>query len=401
MYRLAQGYDNFILQLLKDFPGEEAALRHYVDKIREVCGKFPLYNLRTGDYAEKEDVLNIDTRGYLCSITNNEKLRQVLAGNNMLYAGVADKTPFYIHALITNSYIESSWKCVDGGSQIAKLLSKRISALGGVIHRNTRVTKIVGSEDKITHIVLENGNTVKGKYFISNLHPSQTMEITESDMLRSAYRSRLQNLDNSIGTFLMNVVLKKDSFPYLNYNYYHHETESVWEGIDYTNDNWPLTYALFVNASSKNEQYADSLTLMTYMRHEDVAKWKDTFNTDTYNESRGTDYEAFKNEKAERLLDIVEKKFPNIRGCIKSYYVATPLSYRDYQGTADGSMYGVAKDYRNSFKTFIAPHTRIPNLFLTGQNLNIHGILGVAMSALITCGEFVEMEQLLDEICNA
>lgn len=396
-YPLAQGYDNFIQQLLIDFPGEENALRLYCNKIKEVCGKFPLYNLRTGDYNEKKDVLNIDTSELICSVTNNKKLQQVLAGNNMLYAGIAGKTPFYIHALITDSYIESSWKCIDGGSQIAKLLSKRISAHKGVIHCNTRVTCIAG-KGKITHIVLENGQKVTGKFFISNLHPSLTMSITESDMLRNVYRSRLQNLDNTIGTFLMNIVLKEDSFPYLNYNYYHHETENVWKGINYTHENWPLTYALFVNASSKHRQYADTLTIMTYMRYRDVEKWKDTFNTDTHNEDRGSDYTAFKKEKAECLLDIVEKKFPHIRECINAYYVATPLSYRDYQGTADGSMYGISKDYRNPFKTFIAPRTRVPNLYLTGQNLNIHGILGVTMSALITCGEFVDMEELLKEI---
>ena len=227
------------------------------------------------------------------------------------------------------------------------------------------------------------------------------MEITDSEVLRNAYRSRMQNLDNTIGTFLLNIVLKKDTFPYLNYNYYHHETGDAWEGINYNNENWPLTYALFANAASKHEEYTDSLTIMTYMRYEDVAKWKDTFNTDTHSTSRGADYEAFKNEKAERLLDVVEKRFAGIRSCIQSYYVATPLSYRDYQGSADGSMYGIEKDHRNSFKTFIAPRTRLPNLLLTGQNLNLHGILGVTISALITCGELLDIEALLEKINKA
>ncbi len=396
-YKLAQGYDNFIKQLLVDFPDEEEALDKYCDKVKEVCTKFPLYNLRTGDYTEKEDVLHIDTSTYLSSITANKRLQQVLAGNNLLYAGVADKTPFYIHALTTNSFIESAWKCVDGGSQIAKLLGRKIHSLGGEIHRNAKVTRLAGS-NAIEYILLEDGRKVTAKHFISNLHPAQTMEMTESGLLRNVYRTRLQNIENTVGTFLLNIVLKKDTFPYLNYNYYHHETDNAWDGVNYTNDNWPLTYALFANAISKSEQYTDSLTIMTYMRYEDVAKWKDTFNTDSQPHGRGDDYEAFKKEKAERLLDIVEKRFPNIRFCIRSYYVATPLSYRDYQGSADGSMYGILKDYRNSFNTFIAPCTRVPNLFLTGQNLNLHGILGVTISALITCGEIIDIGALMKSL---
>lgn len=400
-YKLAQGYDNFKAQLLADFPDEEKALDDYCNKIKEVCAKFPLYNLRTGDYTEKEEVLHIDTATFISELTADKKLQQVLAGNSLLYAGEAHKTPFYIHALITNSFIESAWKCVDGGSQIAKLLGRSITGHGGKIYRNTKVTRLAGSHDKIEYLELEDGRRITAGHFISNLHPAQTVQMTDSSQLRNAYRSRIEGLENTTGTFLVNIVLKKDCFPYLNYNYYHHETENAWQGVEYTSENWPLTYALFANATSKSEQHTDSLTIMTYMRYDDVAKWKDTFNTDSQPNTRGEDYEAFKKEKAELLLNVVEKKFPNLRECMLSYYVATPLSYRDYQGTADGSMYGIAKDYRNSFNTFISPRTRIPNLFLTGQNLNLHGILGVTISALITCGELIDIGELLEKINSA
>lgn len=125
-YIYAQGYDNFIGSLVADFPADEHAIRQYCDKIKEVCSRFPLYNLRSGGgYDEKASVLEIDTKAYIDSITNNAKLQAVLAGNNALYAGQAGKTPFYVHALILNSYIESSYKCVDGGSQISKILAKK------------------------------------------------------------------------------------------------------------------------------------------------------------------------------------------------------------------------------------------------------------------------------------
>src|SRR6218665_722907 len=45
-YKHAQGYENFIQTLLKQFPDEEKALRTYCDTIKDVCSKFPLYNLR-------------------------------------------------------------------------------------------------------------------------------------------------------------------------------------------------------------------------------------------------------------------------------------------------------------------------------------------------------------------
>ena len=198
-YVFAQGYENFIQRLLVDFPNEEKALRLYCDKIQEVCSRFPLYNLREGgNFAEKAEVMEIDTQGFIESITNDTKLQAVLAGNNMLYAGQPGKTPFYVHAMILNSYIESSWKCIDGGSQIGHLIAKNIRGRGGVIRRHCEVNKIVVEDGKVSHVITGDGNRVYGKYFISNIHPVKTLEMTDTSLIKAAFRNRLKSLENSI-----------------------------------------------------------------------------------------------------------------------------------------------------------------------------------------------------------
>ena len=101
------------------------------------------------------------------------------------------------------------------------------------------------------------------------------------------------------------------------------------------------------------------------------------------------------------LLDSVEKKFPGLRDCIKSYYTATPLSYRDYIGNDDGSLYGIVKDFKDPLRTFISPRTKLPNLYFTGQNLNLHGILGSAMSGVVTCCAFMGNDSIIEKIRNA
>jgi all-trans-retinol 13,14-reductase len=402
VYNIAQGYDNFINQMLVHFPDEEKALRVYCDKIKEICAKFPLYNLTSSNNLnEKSDILEIDTKAYIESITDNPKLQQILAANNALYAGQADKTPLYVHALILNSYIESSWKCVDGGSQIAKLLSKNIKDNGGKIIRNTEVTQIVEEGGLATHVVLKNGEKMYAKYFISNMHPVKTLEITDTPLIKNAYRNRLKSLENSVSAFTLNIVFKKDSFKYLKSNYYCGRDGYVWTTADHTEENWPLGYAIFCGASSRSEEYAEGLTVLAYMKYEEVAAWKDTFNTDTHENDRGETYNHFKKRKAEILLDAVERKFPGLRDCIKTYYTATPLSYRDYMGNEDGSLYGIVKDYKHTLKTFISPRTKLPNLFLTGQNLNLHGILGASMSGIVTCCAMLGNDSIITKIRNA
>lgn len=401
-YVFAQGYENFIQRLLKDFPAEEKALRAYCDKIKEVCSKFPLYNLRSGgNVNEKTTVLEIDTKAFIESITDNKKLQAVLVGNNMLYVLQGNKTPFYVHAMILNSYIESSWKCIDGGGAISKYMVQNIRQHGGDIRRNAEVKKIVVEDGKARCVELADGSKWYAGRFISNMHPVRTLEMTETHLIKPAYRSRVKELENTVSSFIVNIVFKKDAFLYHKNNYYYHKEGHVWTSAEHTGENWPLAYSLFFSASSKTDKYAESMTILAYMRFEEVQQWAGTVNTVSNESDRGQDYEAFKKQKAEKLISLVTEKFPGLRDAIKSYYTATPLSYRDYIGNEDGSMYGISKDYRNPLKTFISPRTKIPNLYLTGQNLNLHGVLGATMSGLVTCIALMENDDIIEKIRNA
>ena len=158
--------------------------------------------------------------------------------------------------------------------------------------------------------------------------------------------------------------MKPESFPYLNTNYYHYKRLDVWDGIHYKPEEWPDGYALFCPASSKSEKYADGLSAMMYMEINEFEPWINTYNTiPKAQKDRGAGYEDFKIEKAERMIDLLEQKFPDIRSCIQSYSTSSPLSYRDYIGTKDGTIYGIIKDYKDPIKTFISPKTKIPNLW--------------------------------------
>jgi len=398
-YPHGMGYENFVKGLAAIFPEEKENLQRYCQTVQDICKLFPIYNLSAD---KKELVVNkyfeISAKDFIASFTQNEKLRQVLGGSNLLYAGVADRSPAYMHALVVNSYIESSWRCINGGSQIALALVKKIKESGGVVHKYAEAKQFLFDDDKLVGVQLASGQKMFGDHFISNLHPTATLDIVGPGRLRKAYESRMSELENTTSIFSIHAVLKPDSFPYLNRNFYWHRTADSWSSIDYKPETWPESYMLLTPAQTKSAQYADSVTIMAYMHFKEVAQWRDTFNTVTYEDDRHEAYQAFKREKAEQMLDVVEKRFPNIRQHIQTYYTSTPLSYRDYINTPDGSAYGVLRDKNHPLKAYISPRTKIKNLYLTGQNLNMHGVLGVTVGAIITCSQFLDPEQLINEI---
>ena len=403
-YDYAQGYDCFKKKLIEYFPDEAEAIKAYCEKIKEVCAKFPLYNLRIAgeNYQLDEDLLNLNAHDYIASVTSNQRLQNVLAGTNLLYAGVKQTTPFFVHALIINSYLTGAYKFVDGGSQIAILMSRAIRNFGGEIHKHKKVTGAnYNKNGEITEVLLEDGTAVRGKQFISNAHPAVTIDIFGEDRFLNVYKNRIRGLENSISTFLVHISFHENTFKYLNHNIYQHHNEDVWSGVEYDEETWPQTYFICTPYISKNGDYADSMSIMTYMKSSETDRWSHTLKTVSEPGNRGIGYNEFKKIKEEQVLKRIEEVFPGITPKIKSVHSASPLTFRDYIGNKDGSLYGVLKNSKSPTRTQINTKTRIPNLHLTGQNISMHGILGVTVSAFVTCFSFVDKNKLIQKVINA
>ena len=148
--------------------------------------------------------------------------------------------------------------------------------------------------------------------------------------------------------------------------------------------------------SKHHPEFAESLTAISYMDFEEVKEWENTFNTIANQQEREELYEKFKLKKAKKIIQALEKKIPNLRTSIKNVYTSSPLSYRDYIGSFEGNMYGYIKSSENPLKTMVSPRTKIDNLFLIGQSVNMHGILGCTIGAFNTCAEILGKE-LIDK----
>lgn len=398
----SSSWNEFEKTLIADFPNEEIAILKYSQTIQEIVKTFPLDQLEFSEFDHTDDsILALSAKQFIEQLTKNQKLRAVLAGSNLLYAGSAEKCPLYIHALVTHGYVLSAYRCVDGGSQIARELAKSIHEKGGEVFRRKHVTAFELLDGKLSSVTTSDGSTFHGKNFISNIQPKALLNLIGKQHFKPSYFNRLLRIPNTLSSFSVHIVCKPKTFPFINQNVYHHTTENVWTKPDYSEAEWPLSFMLCTPATSKSKNWAEGISIMTYMRFEEVEKWKDSHNTIVNPSGRGETYEEFKVRKSEQLIAAVEKRFPEIRNCIQSVHASTPLTFRDYIGNDDGNMYGTEKDYRKGLTNFISPKTKIPNLWLTGQYLNLHGIFGVTISSVVTCSQFLDKKKLLERIKQA
>lgn len=396
-YPHSQGYENFVDQLSKIFPDERENLTKYIQEIQSICNEFPRYNL-VGKGKYNDDILYINAQEFIESVTPNKKLQAVLSGSNFLYAGVANKTPLYVHALTVNSYIQSSYKCVNGGSQISRLIIKELRKYGAEVYKHSEVNEFVFDDENVLKSVkTKTGKEFFAKKFISNIEIRTTLDLVGQERYKKSFTKRIYDLEPISSCFSVYIVLKPNTFKHFNYNYYHYKSEDiVWEKSLPENVKWPECYMLSSCSSNQNPEFSESLTAITYMDYDEVKEWESSFNTVAEHHERGQEYEDFKQKKAEQFINEIEKKFPDLRSHIETVYTSSPLSYRDYIGGYKGNMYGYVKDSSNPLKTIISPKTKISNLFLTGQSINMHGILGVTIGAFVTCSEILGKE-LIDE----
>ena len=394
-FRFANGYERFVDTLAQQFPDNVSDIRNYISRVREIADASPLYNLRkiSNNIFIEADYIKTSINDFIASATSNPKLQNVLAGNLPLYAGVKDKTPTYVHALIHNFYIQSAFRIVGGSDAIAKSLANSIEKFGGKVRTNAEVDKILCNDTHATAVRLASGEVVEADYFVSNVHPQAFLGKIDSHIIRKAYRERISKLENTISNFTVYIKFKENATSYLNYNYYFYEQPDVWKSNCYDIARWPQSYLFMHQCHQKNPVYAQSAELIGYMRFDEVRRWEGTKVG-----QRGQEYHDFKQQKAEKLLASLERSFPGIRGCIESYYTSSPLTYQDYTATHEGSMYGIIRDKNFPSQTYISQRTKIPNLFMTGQNINSHGILGVTIGGVITCAEFLGINKVIQEI---
>lgn len=394
-YRFAKGRERFISQMAEYFPHQRENLERYYSLIEEIAGASPLHSLRLAD-ADRMVSPEYQLRSIgdvLDEIITDRKLADVLCGTLPLYAGRRDATPFSMHAFIMDFYNQSAYRVAGGSDGIANALAESIRRRGGKIITGAKVIKVNFADGKAVAARLADGREIPCDIIISDAHPQITMNWLDTSLIRAATRRRVNAIPQTPGGFSLYLKFREDSVPYLNYNYYRFLGDSPWGCETYTEDTWPCGYLYMHMCHAPHPRFAHSAVVLSYMNFDDVRPWADT----TVG-CRGEEYLEFKRLKAEKLLDQLYRDFPSLHGCIESYSTSTPLTYRDYTGTVEGGMYGVARDVNTGSASRITARTRVPNLFQTGQNINSHGILGVLVGAIVTCSELIPAKTIYQQL---
>lgn len=396
-YIIGKGRDGFVSSLAKQFPKEKENLEQYVDAIMAISDKVDLFNLRPSQgqmsfFTGSDDFL-MAADAFISKYISDERLRSVLAYMNPLYGGIAHETPAYIHAIISTLYIKGASRFVGGSGQFANLLANVVKQNGGDVFANDGVEWIEVNDRKVDYIRTKSGKQLAADYYISDVHPCTLLKLMDEKAFTKSYRERLEIIPNTHSAFSLYIKLKPNVFPYINHSeYYMTKYADVWN-FSRTDRPWPLGFLMMTPPNEDQGEYATKILVTAPMPFQMVKKWENT----TVGH-RGAEYEKWKEERANELLAQMDEMYPGFSNNIEAMNTSSPLTIRDFYGVKEGSICGFAKNCQNIALSQVPVVTKVHNLFLTGQNNNLHGFCGVPLTAINTCEAILGINYIINKI---
>ena len=160
-FRVPIGQEAFRERLYQYFPREKVAIDQFFADMNRLVSQFPLYNLenqpeRSGLFSESEPLAS-----YLDHLNCSRELKGILSANNPLYGIPPSKCPLNTHFLVTDSFLNSSWRVDEYATPLADAFSQSFLAQGGEIRCNALVTRISASGGRAEGLVLDHAESFR------------------------------------------------------------------------------------------------------------------------------------------------------------------------------------------------------------------------------------------------
>lgn len=420
VYDFKKGSDNFIGMLMERFPGEEQAIDRYVELVRRSSGlgkNFfkertlpPLLAKIIGPFWRNKylELSDRTTKEVLDELTDNAELKAVLSAQYGDYGLPPAEGSFAIQAVVNKHYWNGGSFPVGGCERIAETIAPVIEKAGGQIAVRAGVEEILVKDGKAYGVRMEDGSTLEAPIIVSNAGYLNTMARLLSPQVQREIGFKLEDAPKpSVSHVCLYIGLKGDlremGIGSTNYWVYAHNDHdrSVKEYLADPSKPFPITYISF--PSLKDPEWParypgkSTIEMITLAPYEWFAQWEGT-----RWHHRGEDYEAFKEQFAQRLLGELYRQFPQLEGRIDYYELSTPLSTAHFVNYKDGEIYGLDHGPARFRDMNLRPRTPVKNLYLTGQDIVTCGVGGALMSGLLTAaaitGKIFIAENIVKEV---
>lgn len=397
--------DSLRSQLIVQFPHEEKALIQYFEDVVRADAwyrKYILYKhipslLKPFVKPSKADTLlsTGSTKDYLDAHFSDQKLKGVLTSQWGNYGAVPGQSSFANHAMVVRHFFKGGYYPIGSSKTILQSIEPIVEQYGGAIKINHRVEEIILNGDTAVGV---RGQQKKGKDFLpfeyyapvvvsdAGAYNTYCKLLPASPRIKSR-RESLSNHPNGLSHLCLYIGFKEspEKMGFKGENHWifdGYDHDALFADLDaVTEDRMKMAFLSFPSLKDP-EAKAHTGEIITFVSYDYFKKWS----TERW-KNRGEDYEAVKQEIAERMLDFIEGKYPGFKEMVDFYELSTPLTTEHFTLHRNGEIYGMHTTPDRLLKDWNQVKTPIKNLYLTGTDAAVLGVAGA-----FTGGVFASVE---------
>ena len=335
------------------------------------------------------------TKQYLEGRFRDPNLRAVVTSQWVDYGLPPGQSAFATHALIASHYLAGAWYPKGGAGEIAKATSQIIRSTGGELLVNHDVLRILieGNQALGVEVKIKKGQHSSRKNFRAPVIVSDA----------GAWNTYSRLLPDSSLTFGDELKCPPTGFEVVELFLglrrdpremdFHGENHWIFSSIDHDEmyaqrDQLLEGRAQMAYLSFPSLKYSESrrhtAEIIAPLSHRSLAAFQD----EPWHR-RGVEYESAKNRIVQGLLDLVERHHPGFRDLIEYSELGTPLTFEHFTAAPSGAIYGYPGTPERYGKSWLGARTPIQNLYLTGCDAALPGIMGALMGGVLTAGEMM------------
>jgi all-trans-retinol 13,14-reductase len=404
--RASKGEANLRRALIDAFPGERAAIERYFRDLKSatrwitrqfmsMAAPAPLRSIvRTVNHLTAKLPLSL-TQDYFEKRVRDSKLRAVLASQWGDYGLPPSESAFATHAVIAKHYLNGAWYPQGGAGEIARATGAVVRAAGGELLPNHEVTEILledGSAVGVEVCVKKGKEGSRARFrapvIVSDAGAWNTFRRLLPDGALP-FGNELKSPPAGFEVVELFLGLGRDpremGFQGENYwifsSFDHDEIYAQRDGLLEGQAGMAyLSFPSLKNPEAKRHT-AEVIAPLSYRALEVYRQqpWR----------RRGTGYESMKKRITQALLDLIERHRPGFRDLVEYAELGTPLTFEYFTAAPSGSIYGFPGTPDKYQKPWLRPETPVRNLYLTGSDVTLLGIMGALMGGVITASRLI------------
>ena len=263
-------------------------------------------------------------------------------------------------------FLEGFARPRDGVRHILLKLLNKFRSLGGELRLRAGAKRMEIRNGEIVGAVLENGEEVRAKRFLSSAGWPETMKLCGDDSVASRNRAGKLAFIETISVL--------DASPK---SFGHDKTIVFFNDSDqfsYRNPDQLVDLRSGVVCSPNNFAYSEPL-------EENMMRITALANYDLWRKLSPEEYQYQKKRWYEKTLESATRFVPEFRGHIVDVDMFTPLTVERYTGRVNGAIYGASdKSYDG-----VTPYK---NLFVCGADQGMVGIVGALVSGIVIANRY-------------